>query len=226
MSGRHDVVINLCFHGIGEPGRQLEPDEDLYWIEPGQFDELLAVIGDDPRIRITFDDGNASDAVYALPSLLRHGLRGAFFVVAARLDQPGSLSRPQVRELVRAGMSVGSHGLDHRPWRTVSDQDLEAELGEAAQIIGATVGQPIREVACPFGSYDRRVLRAIRRHGFDRVYTVDGGAAARPDAWLQSRYTIRRRDTAAVIERLRRAPQGSGIEPAVRSVKGIIKRLR
>lgn len=226
MSERHDVVINLCFHGIGEPGRQLEPDEDLYWVEPGQFDELLAVIADDPRVRITFDDGNASDARYALPSLLRHGLRGTFFVVAARLDQPGSLSRAEVRELVRAGMSVGSHGLDHRPWRTVSDEELEAELGEAAEIIGATVGQPIREVSCPFGSYDRRVLRAIRRHGFDRVYTADGGAAARPDAWLQSRYTIRRGDTPAVIERLRRAPQGSGIEPAVRSVKGIVKRLR
>jgi peptidoglycan/xylan/chitin deacetylase (PgdA/CDA1 family) len=226
MADRHHVAINLCFHGIGEPGRPLEPDEDLYWIEPQQFDEFLAAIRNDPRIRVTFDDGNASDAVYALPSLLRHGLRGAFFIVAGRLDQSGSLSRPEVRELVRAGMSVGSHGLEHRPWRTVSDEDLEAELGQAAEIIGATVGQSIREVACPFGSYDRRVLRAIRRHGFDRVYTVDGGAAARPDAWLQSRYTIRRRDTPAVIERLRRAPQGSGIEPVVRSVKGIIKRLR
>jgi hypothetical protein len=103
---------------------------------------------------------------------------------------------------------------------------MKAELGQAAEIIGATAGQPIREVACPFGSYDRRILREIRRHGFDRVYTVDGGAAARPDAWLQSRYTIRGRDTPAVIERLRRAPQGTGIEPGLRSVKGIIKRLR
>lgn len=226
MSERHDVVINLCFHGIGEPGRQLEPDEDLYWVEPAQFDEFLAVIREDRRIRLSFDDGNASDVAHALPSLLSHGLQGTFFVVAGRLDQPGSLSRAQVRELVRAGMSVGSHGLEHRPWRTVSDTDLEAELSQAAEIIGATVGQSIREVSCPFGSYDRRVLTAIRRHGFDRVYTSDGGAAARPDAWLQSRYTIRRRDTPALIERLRHAPQGTGIEPAVRSLKGIIKRLR
>jgi peptidoglycan/xylan/chitin deacetylase (PgdA/CDA1 family) len=108
----------------------------------------------------------------------------------------------------------------------VSDEDLEGELGEAAEIIGATAGRRIREVSCPFGSYDRRVLTAVRRHGYDRVYTVDGGAAAKPDAWLQSRYTIRRRDTPADIERLRRAPQGSGIEPAVRAVKGMIKRLR
>jgi peptidoglycan/xylan/chitin deacetylase (PgdA/CDA1 family) len=226
MSARHDVVINLCLHGIGDPGHSLEPDEDLYWIEPEQFDELLAVIRDDPRVRITFDDGNASDVAYALPSLLRHGLCGAFFLVASRLDQCGYLSRGEARELIRAGMSVGSHGFEHRPWRSLSDADLEAELGEAAEMIAAIVGRPIREVSCPFGSYDRRVLTAIRRHGFRRVYTVDGGAAARPNAWLQSRYTIRRRDTPADIERLRRAPQGSGIEPAVLAVKGVIKRLR
>lgn len=226
MPGRQNIAINLCFHGIGDPGRPLEPDEDLYWIEPAQFDEFLAVVRADPRIRITFDDGNASDAMYVLPSLLRHGLRGAFFVVAGRLDQPGSLSRADVRELIRVGMSVGSHGLEHRPWRTVSDEDLEAELGQAAEIIGATVERSIREVACPFGSYDRRVLRAIRRHGFDRVYTNDGGAAARPNGWLQSRYTITRRDTPADIERLRCAPQGSGLQPTVRFVKGIVKRLR
>ena len=123
-------------------------------------------------------------------------------------------------------MSVGSHGLEHRPWRTVSDEGLESELGQAAETIAGVVGRPIREVACPFGSYDRRVLKAIRRHGFDRVYTADDGAGARADAWLQSRYTIRTRDTPVVIERLRRAPQGARLEPAVRSVKGVIKRLR
>lgn len=226
MWSRDDIVINLCFHGIGDPGRPLEPGEDQYWIEPAQFDELLPVIAEEPRMRITFDDGNSSDATSALPSLVRHGLRGTFFIVAGRLDGPGSLSRDQVRELVEAGMSVGSHGLDHRPWRSVSDEELEAELGEAAEIIAATTGQPVREVACPFGSYDRRVLTAIRRHGFNRVYTVDGGAAAKPDAWLQSRYTIRRGDTPADIERLRRVPEGSGAEPAVRAVKRVVKRLR
>ena len=226
MRSRDDMVINLCFHGIGEPGRPLEPDEGQYWVEPAQFDDMLAVIRNDPRMRITFDDGNASDAAYALPSMMRYGLRGTFFVVAGRLDQPGSLGRAEVRELVQAGMSVGSHGLEHRPWRTVSDADLEAEVGEAAEMIAATTGQPVREVACPFGSYDRRVLAAIRRHGFDRVYTVDGGAAAKPDAWLQSRYTVGSRDTPADIENLSRAPDGSGVEPAVRAIKGVVKRLR
>ena len=226
MWSPNDIVINLCFHGIGEPGRPLEPDEEQYWIEPAQFDELLAVIRNDPRMRITFDDGNASDAAYALPSMMRYGLRGTFFVVAGRLDQPGSLGRAEVKELMQAGMSVGSHGLEHRPWRTVSDEGLEAELGAAAEVIAATTGQPVREVACPFGSYDRRVLTAIRRHGFDRVYTVDGGAAAKRGAWLQSRYTIGTRDTPADIESLSRVPDGSGVEPAVRAIKSIVKRLR
>ena len=59
--GHGDEVLNLCFHGIGTPERALEPDEDLYWVRPEQFDEFLKVIGRYPSVRITFDDGNASD---------------------------------------------------------------------------------------------------------------------------------------------------------------------
>ena len=85
--------------------------------------------------------------------------------------------------------------------------------------------QPVRQVACPFGSYDRRVLSAIRHHGFSRVYTVDGGPA-RSDAWLQSRYTIRADDTPADIERRARSPRGSAFPATVRKGKSFVKRWR
>ena len=61
----------------------------------------------------------------------------------------------------------------------------------AADAIAQIARVPIREAACPFGSYDRRVLNMLRRHGFVRVYTVDGGHAKR-GAWLQPRYTVQR----------------------------------
>src|SRR6478609_7258795 len=111
-------VLNLCFHGIGVPaGRALEPHEDSFWVGTDAFDEMLDLIARSPWVRITFDDGNASDAQIALPALLRRGLRASFFVIAGRCDEPGSLSRADVRELARSGMTVGSHGLRHRNWR-------------------------------------------------------------------------------------------------------------
>jgi peptidoglycan/xylan/chitin deacetylase (PgdA/CDA1 family) len=221
---RSAEVFNLCFHGIGRPGRALEPDEERYWIEPEQFEEMLGVARRYPFIRITFDDGNASDVEHALPALLRSGLTATFFVCAGRLDQPGSLSSVDVRDLVGAGMTIGSHGLAHRPWRAVDDEQLRDEMN-ASQIIAEAAGIQVREAACPFGSYDRRVLRALRRHGFTRVYTVDEGHAKR-DAWLQSRYTIRSCDSPADIERRAQPCRRDSLASAVRSGKTLIKQLR
>jgi peptidoglycan/xylan/chitin deacetylase (PgdA/CDA1 family) len=217
-------VFNLCFHGIGAPQRELEVDEEQYWVEVDQFDEMLGLIKRYPFIRITFDDGNASDFAHALPALVKHGLSASFFVVAGRIDTPGSVTSDGVRGLVASGMKVGAHGLAHRPWRTADNADLEAEL-RATETIADIARVPILEAACPFGSYDRRVLTALRRHGFTRVYTVDGGHAKR-DAWLQPRYTIRRHDTVADIEQLACPGRNTVFESTIRTGKTLIKRLR
>jgi peptidoglycan/xylan/chitin deacetylase (PgdA/CDA1 family) len=192
--------FNLCFHGIGTPHRELEAGEDEFWLEVDQFEQMLATIKRHPFINITIDDGNASDFTHALPALLDHGLTATFFIIAERIDAAGALSSSAIRELVRSGMRIGTHGLAHRPWRTVRGRRLEAEM-RAARIIADVAGAPVREAACPFGSYDRRVLGELRRHGFSRVYSVDLGRAPHA-AWLQPRYTVRKDDTPADLERL------------------------
>lgn len=218
-------VFNLCFHGIGTPGRRLEPDEENFWITEAQFVDLLGVIVKYPSVRITFDDGNASDAAIALPRLREQNLTATFFMIAARLDQSGSLTSADLRGLVDSGMRVGSHGMTHRPWRSVDDTELRRELVDTAETLAAVTGQPVREVACPLGDYDRRVLGAVRRYGFDRLYTVDGGSA-HSGAWLQSRYTVRADDTPADIERKVRSPHGGAVESVVRAGKSMVKRWR
>jgi len=211
--------FNLCFHGIGTPERELEVGEEEFWLELDQFEEMLTVIRRHPFINVTIDDGNASDLTHALPALLEHDLTATFFIVAERIDAPGALSTEGIRTLVRSGMRIGTHGLAHRPWRSLRGHRLEAEM-RAARIIAEVARSPVREAACPFGSYDRRVLRALRRHGFTRVYTVDRGRAHR-GAWLQPRYTVRRDDTAADLERLAYPLRTSRI-----GMRTLIKRLR
>jgi len=216
---RGPTVVNLCFHGIGAPERDLEPDEDRYWVTEEQFAELLEAAGKEPRMRITFDDGNASDAEIALPALRRAGLTASFFVVADRIGKQGSLTADQVRELAQAGMTVGNHGLRHRSWRSLDERGLEEELVEARMAIAEAAGRPVDEASCPFGEYDRRVLAALRERGFQRVYTVDE-APAQPDAWLQARYTIRSTNTPASLERL------LGARNPVTSLRTAVKRWR
>ena len=218
-------LVNLCFHGIGVPGeRQLEPQEDLYWVGADAFEDMLDALARGPGARITFDDGNASDVEVALPALLRRGLRGSFFVIAGRLDEPGSLSRADVRELARQGMTVGCHGMRHRNWRRLDEDGIQEEFVTARRLISDAAGEPVQEAACPFGEYNRRALRELRRQGFSRVYTIDGRPARRSDAWLQHRYIVRSDDTPERIAALAHDPRLA--TDVLRSMKRATKRWR
>jgi peptidoglycan/xylan/chitin deacetylase (PgdA/CDA1 family) len=218
------LVVNVCFHGIGTPGRELEPGEADYWVERRRFLEVLDEVATWPAVRLSFDDGNASDVEIALPALVERGLRADFFVLAGRLDAAGSLGEDAVRELLRQGMGIGSHGMRHRSWRGMDPATRREELVEARERLAAVVGRPVDTAACPLGRYDRRVLADLRRLGYARVYTSDR-RHARPEAWLQPRHSVRAGDSAAS---LRASALGRpGLRQRVRgSAVGLAKRLR
>jgi peptidoglycan/xylan/chitin deacetylase (PgdA/CDA1 family) len=183
-------VVNITVHGIGPTSRTLDPGEDGTWVSVGQYERVLdAAVGRDD-VRITFDDGNASDVEIGLPKLVERGLKAQFFVLAGEFGKPGRVSVDGVRELLAAGMSVGSHGWAHRDWRRITEAQVQEELADAHRVIGDLIGEPVTEVAVPFGSYDRIVLNRLRKAGVRRVYTSDGGRAT-VGSWLQPRNSIR-----------------------------------
>src|SRR5919197_6239381 len=92
-------TINLTFHGIGEPERRLDPGEQDVWLSRSRFLAVLDAAAATSDVRITFDDGNASDVEEALPELRRRGLTATFFVVAGRLGSHGFLDDRGVRKL-------------------------------------------------------------------------------------------------------------------------------
>ncbi|MEU4572357.1 polysaccharide deacetylase family protein [Nonomuraea sp. ATR24] len=184
------AVTNLTVHGIGEAPRELDPGEDLTWVSVAQFEQVMDAVAGRPDVRVTFDDGNASDVEIALPRLVERGLKAEFFVLAGMLGEPGRLDSEGVRELLGAGMRIGSHGWAHRDWRTLDARQAAEELSAAHRLLGQLTGEPVSRVAIPFGSYDRDVLRRLRQAGVTRAYTSDGGRA-RADSWLQARNSLR-----------------------------------
>ena len=186
-----DHSVTLTFHGIGDPPRRLDPEEAHVWLAADEFGAVLDWVAARRDVKLTFDDGNASDLERALPELRRRGLTAAFFVVAGRLGAPGFLDPDGVRALADAGMTIGCHGMRHRAWRHLDEHALHEEIVDARNLLEDVVDRPVAEAACPFGSYDRRVLHALRRCGYRRVYTSDRGSS-RPEQWLQARNTVRR----------------------------------
>ncbi len=217
-------VHGICFHGIGTPRRGLEPGEERYWISRDAFLAMLDVIARRPEVRISFDDGNASDVEIALDALRERGLTAAFFVVAGRLASPGSLDVDGLRELDRSGMTIGTHGMDHRPWSGLAAPDLERELVDARARIADAVGHAVAEAAVPLGAYDRRLLTELRRLGYEKVHTSDR-RVARAEAWLQPRFSVVATDTAEALETDLLAPR-SRVRHVWTAAKGRVKRLR
>lgn len=222
MNGRRQIVLTV--HGVGELARPMGDDERATTLSPAELDSALEVIAGKPWVRLTFDDGNASDLDVALPCLLERGMRATFFVLAGKLGQPGWLNPAGLAELARAGMTVGSHGWAHRSWRGMSPGEAHQELIEAPRVIAEVTGNPVTEVAVPFGSYDRRVLARLRATGITRAHTSDGGAA-HAGSWLQPRTSLRRGLTEASVRSLveEREPAQQRM---IRTAKRLVKQYR
>ena len=193
--------MTLTFHGVGEPPRVLDRGEADVWVSKKRFAALLDAAAERNDVRITFDDGNVSDLEHALPALRARGLEATFFIVAGRIGTPGFLDASGVRQLAAAGMEIGSHGMRHRPWRHLDALARDEELVRAKAVLEEVVERPVTEAACPFGSYDRRVVAGLRAAGYRRVYTSDRGTT-RPDDFLQARNSVGPRDEPDILGRI------------------------
>ena len=220
-----DRSINLTFHGIGEPPRDLDPGEASVWVSMETFSAVLDRAAERPDVGISFDDGNVSDIERALPALRERGLRGTFFVVAGRLGAPHFLDESHVRSLVAAGMEIGCHGMRHRPWRGLDARALREELVEAKVILEDVAGHPVTRAACPFVSYDRRVLSTLRRSGYHHVYTSDRGVA-RTSTFVQARNSVGAGDGADVLARIAKGLEAPPHQVLGRRTKLLVKRWR
>lgn len=215
--------IHLCFHGIGRCRAEREPGEARYWVGEHVFAGVLDVAAGDPRVRLSFDDGNVSDVEAALPALTERGLRADFFALAGRLDDPASVGPAELRELRAAGMTIGSHGWAHVPWRGLTSSALRREVDDARVALSEAVAAPVTTAALPLGRYDRASLSALARADYHAVYTSDR-FPARPSAWLRARYSITASDTVESIRRLlQRRP---GASEARNIAVSMIKRMR
>jgi peptidoglycan/xylan/chitin deacetylase (PgdA/CDA1 family) len=207
----------LNFHGLGLPPSEVPSDERPFWVEVPLFEAVLDLVRDRSDVQVTFDDSNASDYEVAFPALQSRNMRAKFFVLAQRMDRKGSLSKRQVRSMLAAGMTIGNHGLRHCAWTKLNDGELHSELIDARDMLEDVLGVEVNEAACPFGMYNRRVLKALQGSGYTRIYTTDEIAAS-PGSVIQPRYSIVGSHSLAQIQRM--------ISPTPRTVRNTCRRMR
>ena len=127
-------------------------------------------------VGLTFDDGYADFASTVVPILARFGFTATVYVLAGRLgglnewDPDASrkrlMTREQVREVARAGMEVGSHGLRHVSLPTLTQTELSAEVEHSRAVLSELLGQQIFGFTYPYGHLGDREVRAVQAAGY------------------------------------------------------------
>ena len=115
---------------------------------------------------ITFDDGLASDYEHGFRILSELGVRATFFVVPTVVDTPGYVTWSQLREMVAAGMEVGSHSLTHPFVDALDDAQLRHEFGESKRMLEERLGLAVRSASLPRGWAPPRIEPILRDLGY------------------------------------------------------------
>jgi peptidoglycan/xylan/chitin deacetylase (PgdA/CDA1 family) len=129
------------------------------------FDRVPGLIRRGPvdtkRVAITFDDGPDAYTTRYLDLLDELGIPATFFVIGQSAEQHPEL----IREYLRRGHQVASHGYDHARFRILSTRDLldQCRRTEAA-LGGQLTGRPW--VRPPHGELDTRSILTLRATGY------------------------------------------------------------
>ena len=125
---------------------------------------------------ISFDDSWANQFVYAFPLLRKYGFGATFFVVADYLDHENFLTFDQLKEMLAAGMEIGSHSRTHPALTRIGAQRQWSEISGSKAILEDRLGVAIDAFAYPYGSYNREVVALTRAAGYRAARTIDAGS--------------------------------------------------
>lgn len=140
-------------------------------------------------IVLTFDDGYEDNYVNALPVLESHHYVGTFFVItdAVEENRSGYMTWPQLKEMVRAGMEVGSHTLDHIELRGKSRAIQNRQITRSKQILEAQLSMPVTAFSYPAGKYDANSTDLLRLAGYLGAVTEVQGTRQTADGVYELR---------------------------------------
>ncbi len=187
--GRQIRVPILNYHYIGNNPNPADKARDSLSVSPDKFAAEMKYLADNhystitfdtlypalqgtislpPKpIILTFDDGYEDFFYNAFPILLQYHLRAVSFIPTGLMNQGYYLTWDQIRQMQRSGLiSFEAHSVHHYQLTSLSDYALKAEIVGSKNTLQAELGVPVNFFAYPYGTYDGRVIQALKSAGF------------------------------------------------------------
>ncbi|BCW20168.1 hypothetical protein NtRootA9_28760 [Arthrobacter sp. NtRootA9] len=140
------------------------PDDANHYEAPPPRGQVAATPGQ-TVVSLTFDDGNASDAL-AARMLADRGLVGTFFISSGSIGKPGFLSYDSLRGVAALGHEIGGHTVNHLDLTGMPLQEAQREIC----LDRATLtewGFNVRNFAYPFAEGSAEVRQAAMACGYN-----------------------------------------------------------
>ena len=128
----------------------------------------------DTDFKIVFDDGYESVFYIALPLMEKYGFTGTVFPVGnyigkmndwdvnfGGINKARHLSKYQIVELSNNGWEIGSHGLTHTAFTSLSRNKLDAELQQSKLILEDIINKEIISITPPFSLLNDQIKDSI-----------------------------------------------------------------
>ncbi|MBM3573546.1 MAG: chitin deacetylase [Alphaproteobacteria bacterium] len=160
----------------------------------------------DRAIGITIDGAYHSVYAAAFPRLRRAGLPFTVFVATDSLDRTVAniMTWDQLREMQRAGVTVGGMTASHPHMVDLDATENRAELARARARFEVELGRTPEVFAYPYGEHGSAVRDLVAQAGFSAAFGQHSGVThRRSDFFTLPRFTLT--ETYASIERFRLA---------------------
>lgn len=150
----------------------------------------------DKTVILTFDDCPKHLFDFAIPELVKRGMKAVFYMPTAHLGgvnewnvkdglpQIPLMNQNDIMKLIDCGMEVGSHAHNHIMLEELSVENATEELTKSKQILERIINKEIVSIAYPYGSLPKNHYTLSQLAGYRY-----GLAVCTP--W-QSKYAIRR----------------------------------
>ena len=138
----------------------------------------------DKPVLLTFDDGYADVAEYALPVLRRYGFGAVVYVVTGQLggtnawDQSRGyqtlslMTADQIRYWATQGAEFGAHSRTHADLTSLSPHELAEEVVGSASDLESLLGSRVVSFAYPYGFHNPAVDECVRKT-YDLAFLAD-----------------------------------------------------
>jgi peptidoglycan/xylan/chitin deacetylase (PgdA/CDA1 family) len=142
---------------------------------------------EDGSVAVTFDDGFEATVRNAVPVLVKHEVPATIFLLSDRFGASNDwmegrgfprrriLSHGDARDLLAAGVTIGSHTRTHVRLPEADDARVEEEIRGSKVALEQRIGIAVQHFAYPFGQYDQRAHDAVRRAGYRTACSTRSG---------------------------------------------------